>query len=109
MDIHATIAHMRYTGAVSALAVALAAAPAYALEDSADSPAPAANEIVVTAQKRNERLQDVPISITVVNPELLESTNARNFSELQGVVPGVFFHGNSGGGRTYITLRGATP
>ncbi|HWW57631.1 MAG TPA: TonB-dependent receptor [Sphingopyxis sp.] len=108
MDIHATIAHMRYTGAVSALAIALAAAPAHAQEDDAVSATPAANEIVVTAQKRNERLQDVPISITVVNPALLESTNARNFAELQGVVPGVFFHGNSGGGRTYITLRGAT-
>lgn len=65
-------------------------------------------EVVVTAQKRDERLRDVPISITVVSPALLASTNARNFSELQGVVPGVYFAGNSGGGRTFITLRGAT-
>jgi iron complex outermembrane receptor protein len=65
-------------------------------------------EIVVTAQKREERLQDVPIAISVVTPALLQSTNARNLSELQGVVPSVYFAGNSGGGRTYITLRGAT-
>ena len=65
-------------------------------------------DIIVTAQKRNERLRDVPISISVVTPALLSSTNARNFAELQGVVPGVYFAGNSGGGRTYITLRGAT-
>ena len=65
-------------------------------------------EILVTAQKRNERLQDVPIAISVISPQLLETTNARNFSELQGVVPGVYFAGNSGGGRTYVTLRGAT-
>lgn len=107
MGMHVTTAHMRLAGAASALAIALAAAPVRA-QDSEGGEAVSNNDIVVTAQKRNERLQDVPISITVVNPELLESTNARNFAELQGVVPGVFFHGNSGGGRTYITLRGAT-
>ncbi len=81
----------------------------------APAPAPAASDnedrlgdIVITAQKRNEKLRDVPISISVVSPQVLASTNARNFAELQGVVPGVYFAGNSGGGRTYITLRGAT-
>jgi iron complex outermembrane receptor protein len=66
------------------------------------------DEIIVTAQKRSERLQDVPIAISVIDPALLESTNSRNLTELQGAVPSVFFAGNSGGGRTYITLRGAT-
>ncbi|MDB5725427.1 MAG: hypothetical protein JWQ16_2181 [Novosphingobium sp.] len=66
------------------------------------------NDIVVTAQKRSERLQDVPIAITVITPQVLQSTNSRNFAELQGTIPGVYFAGNSGGGRTYITLRGAT-
>ncbi|MEG3181349.1 TonB-dependent receptor [Sphingomonas sp. LT1P40] len=101
-------ARVRMVSAGSALAIALAATPALAQDQAAEAATPREDEIVVTAQKRTERLQDVPISITVVSPELLESTNARNFAELQGVVPGVFFHGNSGGGRTYITLRGAT-
>lgn len=74
----------------------------------ADANEDQSKDIIVTAQKRNERLRDVPISISVVTPALLTSTNARNFAELQGVVPGVYFAGNSGGGRTYITLRGAT-
>jgi len=65
-------------------------------------------EVIVTAQKRDERLQDVPIAISVVDDALLQSTNSRNLTELQGTVPSVFFAGNSGGGRTYITLRGAT-
>lgn len=65
-------------------------------------------DIVVTAQKREERLQDVPIAISVVTNQLLASTNSRNFAELQGTIPSVYFAGNSGGGRTYITLRGAT-
>lgn len=108
MALQVTTTRSRMIGAASALAIGFAAAPALAQDRPADENAPREAEIVVTAQKRSERLQDVPISITVVNPELLESTNARNFAELQGVVPGVFFHGNSGGGRTYITLRGAT-
>lgn len=103
-----TAAHVRMAGAGSALALVFAGAPAFAQDQDAQAAVERDDEIVVTAQKRNERLQDVPISITVVSPELLESTNARNFAELQGVVPGVFFHGNSGGGRTFITLRGAT-
>lgn len=116
-------------GAASALAITIAATPAFAQvqatdaaaaevqqtgspadqnQSAADTDAAVGGDIIVTAQKRSERLQDVPISITVVNPALLESTNARNFAELQGAVPGVAFNGNSGGGRTYITLRGAT-
>lgn len=78
-------------------------APALAAAQASD-----VQEVIVTAQKREERLQDVPITISVVSPALLESTNARNLAELQGAVPSVYFAGNSGGGRTYVTLRGAT-
>ncbi|MDB6159017.1 MAG: hypothetical protein JWO04_2723 [Gammaproteobacteria bacterium] len=84
----------------------LATCPASAGES--DSTATDLQEVVVTAQKREERLQDVPIAISVVTPALLKSTNARNLSELQGAIPSVYFAGNSGGGRTYVTLRGAT-
>lgn len=65
-------------------------------------------EIVVTAQKRSERLVDVPISISVVSPDTLASTNSKNLNELSGAVPGIQFNGNGGGGRTYISLRGTT-
>lgn len=118
------------TGLGTALAavLALAAAPAHAQDGSAqetrsatpvtpEAPTDAdeqanaqtdTSDIVVTAQKREERLRDVPIAISVVNNALLASTNSRNFAELQGTIPSVYFAGNSGGGRTYITLRGAT-
>ena len=65
-------------------------------------------DIIVTAQKRSERLQDVPISISVVNNAILASTNSRNLNELSGAVPGVQFNGNGGGGRTYLSLRGTS-
>ena len=48
-------------------------------------------EVVVTAQKRSERLVDVPISISVVTPDLLASTDSKNLNELSGAVPGIQF------------------
>ncbi|MES2045776.1 MAG: TonB-dependent receptor [Pseudomonadota bacterium] len=103
---------LRCTVGAGALALAMGQAEAQQAPAAPPAAAPADNgdqaDIIVTAQKRDERLQDVPIAISVVSPAVLQSTNARNFAELQGVVPGVYFAGNSGGGRTYITLRGAT-
>ena len=43
----------------------------------------------MTAQKREERLQDVPISITVVNPEQLAAFGMNEATDLQYVVPGL--------------------
>lgn len=63
-------------------------------------------EIIVTAQKREQRLQDVPISITALSAETLNSTGAKNLTELQGVVPGIYFSGNSGYGGSPIGIRG---
>ena len=63
-------------------------------------------EIVVTAQKRSERLLDVPISITAVSADALDKAGAKNLAELQGVVPGVYFPGNSGYSAAPITIRG---
>jgi iron complex outermembrane recepter protein len=88
-------------GAATVALLAMAAPPALAQDT--DS-----NEIVVTAQKREERLLDVPIAISVVSPQLLASTNSRNLAELQGALPSLFVAGNHGGGKTYVTVRGAT-
>jgi len=48
-----------------------------------------AGDIVVTAQKREERLQDVPISIAVVSGETLSALNFNEATDLQYLVPGV--------------------
>lgn len=47
------------------------------------------SEIIVTAQRRNERQVDVPISITAVNTETLEAAGITTTSELGQVVPGL--------------------
>ena len=51
------------------------------------------------------RLVDVPISISVVSPEILASTNSKNLNELSGAVPGIQFNGNGGGGRNCTRLN----
>lgn len=47
------------------------------------------DEIVVTAQKREERLQDVGISITALSGEALETLNLTNMQEISQQVPGL--------------------
>jgi outer membrane receptor protein involved in Fe transport len=65
-------------------------------------------EIVVTAQKREEKLRDVPASISVVSGEQLERTGAKSLADFATYVPG--FTVNSGGtpGQTTVILRGIT-
>ena len=43
--------------------------------------------ITVTAQKREEQLQDVPISVTVLSKKLLQDTGVRDVKDLQILVP----------------------
>ena len=63
-------------------------------------------DIIVTAQKREQRIQDVPIAITVVTGEALARAGAKNLTELQGVAPGIYVSGNSGYGGSPISIRG---
>ena len=70
--------HVAFTASLLALAVALAAAPASA-QTAADAPVasqtadrPASDDdIVVTATRRSERLQDIPLSVTAFSQEEL--------------------------------------
>jgi iron complex outermembrane recepter protein len=49
----------------------------------------AVGEIVVTAQKRAENLQKVPISVAAISSETIEDLHATNLQNLQGSVPNV--------------------
>ncbi|HEY3785194.1 MAG TPA: TonB-dependent receptor [Steroidobacteraceae bacterium] len=48
-------------------------------------------EVVVTAQKRAENLQNVPISIQAINTEKLEQMNVTNFDDYAKLLPSVSF------------------
>ncbi|MFM8481364.1 MAG: TonB-dependent receptor, partial [Gammaproteobacteria bacterium] len=45
------------------------------------------DEIVVTAQKREQRLQDVPIAVSVVSGALAEASGSFNIEALKTLVP----------------------
>ena len=51
------------------------------------APQTASEEIVVTARKREENVQEVPIAVTVVTADKLEEAAATDLSELQTQVP----------------------
>ena len=62
-------------------------------------------EIVVTAEKREQRLQDVGLSVTVETGEQLQTAGVADFSDLEKVVPGLNI-GRSEFGYPVVSLRG---
>jgi outer membrane receptor protein involved in Fe transport len=108
---------------LTAAAVALLAVPTGAIaadaagSDSAAEAAPAAEsgvaagglqEIVVTAQKREERLFDVPVAVTAVTSEALTTQNLVRMSDIYSSVPGLQYSGGASGRVYNLSLRGIT-
>lgn len=75
---------MRRAGLVALVAGLTAGAPAFAQEGEA-----AVDEIIVTVQKRQQNLQDVPVVVTAVGAELLRDTGVTEVRDLQLLVPGL--------------------
>jgi iron complex outermembrane receptor protein len=50
-------------------------------------PTASIDDVIVTARRREERLQDVPLAVSVVTPETLERANITNVSGLQTQTP----------------------
>ena len=61
-------------------------------------------EVTVTAQKREQSLSDVPISVSVMSGEKIERASIRDLAALSEYVPGVFI--NRGPVNTSINIRG---
>ncbi|HEX7875598.1 MAG TPA: TonB-dependent receptor [Sphingobium sp.] len=90
------------SGAILASGVVLAA-PSFAQ----DAPGAASgNEIIVTAQRRAERLEDVPLAITAVSGETLERSGVRQLGNIGQVAAGVQV--NRGGAFTQPAIRGVS-
>ncbi len=63
-------------------------------------------EIIVTARRHDENLQDVPISITAVPAEDLKIFHLGNSTELQNYVPNLTINGAFGSTNPQIFIRG---
>jgi len=63
-------------------------------------------EIVVTAQKVEENVQDVPIAISVVTGEALEASGTTSIENLNQLVPSLNFRKGTTNANSALVLRG---
>lgn len=63
-------------------------------------------EIIVTAQKRAENVQDVPASVSVFDDQRITELHASQLSDYAAYIPGLNVSGLGTPGQTTITLRG---
>jgi iron complex outermembrane receptor protein len=76
-----------------------------ALDAASPSDSDSLATIVVTAEKKEEKLQDVPMSITALGGNALDNLQYRSFSDYAAMVPGLSLV-SSQPGLTTLTLRG---
>lgn len=75
--------------------------------DSGDTSTTNLGTVMVTANKRSERLQDVPMAVSAVSGNDLQRQSAQSFSDYASQVPGLNVV-SQGPGQTQLTLRGVT-
>jgi iron complex outermembrane receptor protein len=88
----------------STLAGLVLAAPVAAQERSGTGAT--VQELIVTAQKREESAQEVPIALTALSGDSLERQGVTGFQDLTTAVPSLRFGAGVTGGENVITLRG---
>ncbi len=87
-----TIGTLRLVLISSASALAMLAAPAWAQAAAATEAADTGiEEIIVTAQRQSQSLQDVPIAVSAFSAAALEAQQIENASDLQLTLPNVVF------------------
>ncbi len=97
--------------AVSAAFAAMAGAPVAHAEGDESAAAPL-EDIVVTAQKRTENLQEVPLSITALGSEKLEELHVTGLDDYVRLVPSLSYvrsqgeGGNGQPGTSHLYIRG---
>jgi iron complex outermembrane receptor protein len=89
------------TGRVLLLATTILTLPclsirSYAQSNNADSNSGELEEIVVTAQKRAENIQDVPIAITALTMQELQSAGVNDTTDIKEAIPNFNFSLNGG-------------
>ena len=105
---HAMRKHLSLASAISA---ALAGAPVAYAQTTAGSSG-GLEEVVVTAQKKAERMQDVPVAIVALGTEKLEELHVANLDDYVKFLPSVAYSrgngqgGNGQPGSSHVYMRG---
>ena len=94
--------------ALAGTALSGLATPAFA-QAAAEASADDSTEIIVSARRRDEALQDTPVAITAVNAEMIENKAAINIGDLMGTAPNLIItNQNSGASAANLSIRGLT-
>jgi iron complex outermembrane receptor protein len=105
-----TISLVTASGASAQLAAPSAPAEATAVETQAtaeaDPATPTEGDIIVTANKRAENVQRVPLAVSVVSPAQLASAGVRNFGDIGKVSPSLVVRPAEQPQNSNISLRG---
>ncbi len=89
----------------AALLVPAAALAQTAPDATAGETATNVDEVIVTARKREERLQDVPISVTAVTAETIEREQITTVRDIAAFAPGLTINSDAVG-RAFVSIRG---
>jgi iron complex outermembrane recepter protein len=90
---------------IAMLGAAAVIAPAMA-QDAPREAASALEEVIVTAQKREESAQSVPIALTALDSAQIEKTYSRDIQDVENLVPNVIIDPTLGNGTASISIRG---
>lgn len=90
--------------ASAAVILGAGAGAAYA-QDASDEPS-RVDDIIVTAQKREQSLQDVPIVVTTLSEQLLEDAGVHDIKDLQILTPGLTVTSTTNESITTARIRG---
>lgn len=107
MFTHRSILKLSSSGA--AIIAALVSFPVFAqsaVENEVRNTAP--DEIIVTAQRRSENIQDVPLAVTVFSGASLENQQIRNAEDLIGKIPNFSVQSTLGDTTPIYSIRGVT-
>ena len=99
----------RLAAGAAPLAFMLALVPAAAsAQDAAEAPPEQGgfSDIIVTANKRAENVQDVAIPVTALNEELIEQKFSRDLFDLGSIAPNLIIDPILGNGTAAISIRG---
>ncbi|MFS0773248.1 TonB-dependent receptor [Sphingomonas sp. 1P08PE] len=79
--------------------------PADPQADTSTGTDPAASDIVVTARRREERLQDVPIAVTAISGDAIKQQQLVVVRDVAAYTPGLNINSDSVG-RAFVSIRG---
>ncbi len=63
-------------------------------------------EVIVTAQRRVENIQDVPIAVTALPDTFIEQNDVRSLQDLNGAIPGFYATNSVNYGAAPLSIRG---